>query len=115
MYTNYDDQGSRFGGQDGGSSIQTLSGDPDRVTSYAALDTSASRLYLMVINKDPEAIVDTKIDLKGFPYDSKAELYLYQNADLTGISQNEILAQPDDLRLTLPAYSITLLILNRAE
>jgi hypothetical protein len=76
MYTNYDDQGGRFGGQDAGTSIQTLSDDPDHVTSYAAIDTSGKQLYLMLINKDPQAAVNAQIDLSGFPYTSQAELYL---------------------------------------
>jgi hypothetical protein len=115
MYTNYDDQGGRFGGQEGGSSIQTSSEDPNRVTSYAAVDTSGKRLYLMLINKDPEAVVNAKIDLNGFPYTSQAELYLYRNDDLNRIRQNAIVVEPEDLQLTLPAYSITLLILNRSK
>jgi hypothetical protein len=114
MYTNYDDQNSRFGGEDGGISIQSLSEAPNQVTSYAAIDTSGSKLFLMLINKDPGRQVQAKIVVNGFLYQSEVELYHYGNDDSKGIRQDEILAQPADLGLTLPAYSITLLILKRS-
>lgn len=115
MYTNYDDQGGRFGGQEGGNSIQASSEDPDRITSYAATDTSGRRLYLMLVNKDPVAAINAKIDINGFPHTSQAKLYLYGNDELKGIKQNAILVGTEDLQLNLPAYSITLLILNRSQ
>ena len=115
MYTNYDDQGSRFGGADGGSSIQASSDDPSWVTSYAAMNSAGNQLYLMLINKDPEQVATTKIALDGFPYQPSAELYRYGNDNSNGVRQDQFLAQSGDLRLTLPAYSITLLVLDRAE
>jgi len=114
MYTNYNDQGSRFGGEDGGSSIQALSDDPDWITSYAATTTSGSQLCLMLINKDPEKLANAEIVLNGFQYQSEVGLYRYGNDHLQGITQENVSAQLGNLRLTLPVYSMTLLILSRS-
>jgi hypothetical protein len=114
MYTNYDDQGSRFGGADGGRSIPAASDHSDWVTSYAATSTSGSQVYLMLVNKDPDQAAHAKVVLNGFSYQSQVDVYRYGNDNPKGIIHEQIQAQPEGLGINLPAYSITLLVLNRS-
>ncbi len=114
MYTNYDDQGGRFGGTDGGTSVQAQSDHPDLVTSYAARDTSGNHMYLMLINKDPDQAANASIVLNGFSHQSLVDVYHYGNDHPEGITHEQIQAPTGDLNITLPAYSITLLVLGRS-
>lgn len=49
IYTNYDDQGARFGD----TSVWAETDDDYLVSVYAALDSATGNLQLMLANKDP--------------------------------------------------------------
>ena len=48
LYTNYDGRGGRFGDL----SVYASGGDSDLLSTYASVDSTSKRLYLMVVNKD---------------------------------------------------------------
>lgn len=115
LYSNYDGRGSRFGGADGGISVQALSSDAGRMSSHAAIDQAGDRLYLMLINKDRESAVRTQIAIDGFTYQPQVELYQYGANHLEAILPGTATVQTEELRVILPAYSITLLVLDSSE
>jgi hypothetical protein len=107
MYTNYDDQASRFGD----TSIQATSSDASQVSVYAARDSRTGRLTLMLLNKEPQHDLDVKLELNGFVPAKTATLYRYSAATPNGIA-HESFSLVTGSALTLPAYSITLLVLE---
>jgi hypothetical protein len=107
---NYDDQGGRFGE----TSIHAISNSPDQVSAYAGLNSSRDRLSVMLVNKDPRNDVTTTLDLHNIALAGQAKLYRYSAA-----TPNAITSAPFTLganrSLTLPAYSISLLVLEAQQ
>jgi hypothetical protein len=108
IYGNYDDAGSSFGG----AVVPATTTDPSRVGSYAALDPDTGVLRVMLVNKDPDAAVTTRLDLTGFAPAAEARRFTYGPADLSGIVSDTVGAAD---ALTLPASSITLVELEPAS
>jgi hypothetical protein len=104
---NYDGQGGRFGA----TSVQAVSSAPDIVSAYATLTSAKDRLTLMLINKDPKVDMTATLDLNNITPNGKATLYRYSAA-----SPNTITSAPLALdakgAVTLPAYSISLLVIE---
>jgi hypothetical protein len=105
MYTNYDGQGGRFGD----TSIYASSSFPGLVSSYAARNTATNRLTLMLINKDPRRDLAVALALGNLAPASPAMLYRYSQANPGAISRETLTVGPTTT-LTLPAYSMTLLV-----
>jgi len=108
MYTNYDGMGSRFGD----ASVFANSTDQDLVSSYAAIDSSTHNLHLMLINKSPVEEVTVDIELIDFTPMPGATAYQYFEANNNEIIKTELSVTEEDLTTTLPAYSITLLVIQ---
>ena len=108
MYTNYDGQGGRFGDL----SVLASSPDPDVITSFAALDTASGDLHLLLLNKLPSTAQPVNLELNHFAAAGPATLYRYSESQPTAIL-NETVADP--YNLTLPPYSITLLVIPGVE
>jgi hypothetical protein len=107
MYTNFDGRGGRFGD----TSVSAQSGDVDLLGSYAALDSATGDLHVMLVNKQVDGEIEAQLDLNGFvPVDS-ARLYRYDAANPEEITETTIDVEAGDFSITLPPYSITLLIL----
>ena len=107
MHGNYDDAGSRFGGR----VVPAESTDTGRVSSYAALDEATGVLRVMLVNKDPDDAITTRLDLTGFEPVAEARRFTYGPGDLTGIVADTVGAT--DV-LTLGASTITLVELEPA-
>lgn len=107
MHGNYDGAGSRFGGR----VVPALSAEPNRVSSYAAIDEATGVLRVMLVNKDPEDAVTTRLDITGFESAGDARRFTYGPADLTGILADTVDASGV---LTLDASTITLVELEPA-
>ncbi|MCL5996859.1 MAG: endoglucanase, partial [Chloroflexi bacterium] len=112
MYTNYDDNGGRFGD----TSVQAVSIDPDKVSAFASVDGKSGNLMVMLINKDPggEAQIKLNVDNFSFAAGRTATLYRYSQAQVTGITR-EAITLDDAGMLKLPAYSISLIVVDRQQ
>jgi len=107
LFMNYDDRGGHFGE----TSVQAVSNAPDQISAYASLNTAKDRLTLMLINKDPNNDMAVNLDIKNVSQSRNATLYRYSAANSNGIvSTPLVLDQPG--ALTLPAYSISLLVIE---
>jgi hypothetical protein len=107
LYTNYDDQGSRFDG----STVFTTSNNPD-LASYAAIDNQAGQMKIMLINKNPNQQVDLNLQVVGYTVEPSAFLYRYSNEQPDKIVKHNLSIPADSIPLTLPAYSISLIVLS---
>ncbi len=106
MYTNYDDQGSRFGD----SALPATSSNRDQVSVYASRDSRTGKTMVMLINKLPDRSIPVSLQMDGIKGD-KAELFRYGQDNAQGITRQS-LALTTDSTVTLPPYSITLLVME---
>jgi hypothetical protein len=107
MYTNYDDQGSRFGQH----SVYAASDQADTVSAFAGVDPSSGKLSVMLMNKDPRQPHEIALQASHFATSGKATLYRYSESQ-----PDKIVSEPfvpgADTALTLPPYSISLLVME---
>jgi hypothetical protein len=108
IYTNYDGKGSRFGD----TSVDTASSDISVVGSYAAIDSKTGKLHLMLINKNPETATKVQMKLNNFLSKPDAEVYMYSQSNLNKLQLSTVPLTTEDNVLTLPPYSISLVILS---
>jgi mannan endo-1,4-beta-mannosidase len=108
MYTNYDDQGGKFGD----TALETISDNPDQLGAYASLDSETGNLHLMLINKNPDESIEVKMDLSGFGAPSVTTLYHYSEANLDEIVSEEVDWSEYDENIELPPYSISHFVLE---
>jgi hypothetical protein len=103
LYSNYDDQGSRFGGN----ALSTHVKLDDAVRAYTAFDQAAQRLQVMLINTDEQHDLSARLDLKNLPTFTQAAIYRYSAAQ-----PDRLVRQPMAWTdyIDLPASSITLLV-----
>ena len=109
MYTNYDSNGNRFGE----TSVQAKSSNWNTLGSYAALDKASGNLHVMLINKDAQDAAVTQVLLNHFTSQGNATQYRYEeeNGDIT----SSTVKVSDNFDITLPPYSITLLVIEPEE
>jgi hypothetical protein len=107
LFMNYDDRGGHFGD----TSVQALTDAPDQVSAYAGLNNAKNRLTLMLVNKDPNNDMTVNLDIKNFDHAGAATLYRYSAANSGGIVSMP-LALENQGAVTLPAYSISLLVIE---
>ena len=107
MYTNYDDQGSRFGQ----TSVYAASDQPDVVSAFAGIDPTSGKLSVMLVNKDPQQAQDIALQASNLAPRGKATLYRYSQ-----VQPDRIVSEPfmpgAGTPLTLPPYSISLLVME---
>jgi hypothetical protein len=103
LYTNYDSQGSFFGG----TSVQAISSNYDMLSCYAAQDASGV-LLVMVLNKSPIADLTPTIQLANVQANG-AQVYQVSEdtPNLTRLADITLPGQA--FSMTFPASSITLL------
>lgn len=111
MYLDYDGAGGRFGD----TSLTAGSADPDQVSVFAARRSGDGALTLMVVNKSTQEVT-APLSVTGIADDASAQVYRYGEADPAAIAH-----LPDqsldggEAALTLPAYSITELVVPSAD
>jgi hypothetical protein len=108
MYTNYDNQGGRFGDI----SVQAQSSNLDVVSSYAAIEEETGNLTLILINKDPQNAITSLVDFTGFSAAETAGLYQYSADQPDDIVASSISTGSDNVEILLPPYSISLIVLS---
>ena len=108
MFRNFDGKGGSFGNI----SVQALSTDQEKLSTYAALSSSNDSLSVVVINKAFVPLTST-LTVANFGNFGGAWVYRYSDADLTGIQalgfQNSTV---NTLQLLYPANSITVLMIQ---
>jgi Glycoside hydrolase family 44 len=87
MYRNYDGAGAQFGD----TSVQAVSADQDRLSVYAALDSSDGSLKLMVINKT-DVPLTSNLKVQGYAAGSSIKVYRYGSANLSAIETDSATA-----------------------
>jgi hypothetical protein len=107
LFMIYDDRGGHFGD----TSVQALSDAPNQVSAYAGLNSAKDRLTVMLVNKDPNNAMAVNLDIKNFNHQGKATLYRYSAANSGGIVSTPF-ALDSQGAITLPAYSISLLVIE---
>jgi hypothetical protein len=108
LYTNYDGNGGSFVGD----SVRAESSSLDQLSSYAAYDPQAGQLKLILINKQPEQSAEIQVNLNNFTPASPAALYRYDAANLQGIQATTLPIESPFFQLSLPPYSLTLLVIS---
>jgi hypothetical protein len=109
MYTNFDDDGGRFGG----TSVQARAQDHNIVSAFAAVDSGSGDLHLMLINKQPDEPVSLHVRLNNFKPRSSARLYRFDETNPDRIVSSDLDIGGQNFPVLLPPYSITLLVLGR--
>lgn len=106
LYRNYDGKKSGFGE----TSVQANVPNPDALSAFAALRASDGALTVMLINKTPDAPAPVTLALANFA--PKGAIQVWQLTAANAIArQKDLPASGSTLRLTVPAQSVTLLIL----
>ncbi len=109
MYRNYDGEYGRFGD----TSVRAESEDDDLVSVFAAVNSETGQLTIMMINKQPEQEVTISLQIDEYPLTSEATLYQYTSDDLEAITATpQPISTETPSYITIPAYSINLLVLN---
>lgn len=106
LFGNYDDNGSSFGDM----SVVAESADHNRISSYASIDSKTGNLHVMLVNKQPDIISTTTVDLGNFAAAENATIYHYSAENLQGIQSDSVAVANGEVTLTLPTYSITHLV-----
>ena len=105
MYRNYDGNDSTFGD----TSVSAAGGDPDEVSSFAAVRSADGALTVMAINKQLSFDAPVTITLTNFPHGGTAEPWQLTAANvITRLS--DVPLSNGVLNATLPAQSITLFV-----
>jgi hypothetical protein len=110
LFTNFDDKGSTFGDR----SIPVKASNDDKVSAYAALDSSSGKLRLLLVNTQPDTEQKIEVRLpKALPAQSANRYELSAQTGNRLAAQNPIDVLNDTkLEIILPAYSATLLDLE---
>ena len=109
MFRNFDGAGSNFGE----TSVRAASSDLTSVTTYASLDSvNAGRVVMVVINKATVAKT-TSVSLSHATSLTRAEVYQLTSAAPSPVRGADVTTtQANSFRLTLPAMSVTTLLLR---
>jgi Glycoside hydrolase family 44 len=106
LYTNYDGSHHGFGTT---SVSDVNNGNPDLFSSYAALDSTAKTLTVMVLNKDPQNATRVQVALSGF---NPASFVSYTLASSAPTKITASSSQSWSAVETFAPYSATLLIIT---
>ena len=106
LYRNYDGRKSGFGE----TSVLARIPNPDSLSAFAALRSSDGALTVMIINKTPDAAAPVALALANFVPKGSVQVWQLTAAN-TIARQKDLTPFGSALRLTVPAQSVTLLIL----
>lgn len=112
MYRNYDGHNATFGDV----SASAQSNVPDKLAVYASEDTHTGQLKLIAINKADREEISASISLQGAGFKGPARVYGLSAA--TGLAIKPL---PDaslsgsSLSYSLPPYSVTLIVVDKAR
>ncbi|MCM3870015.1 MAG: hypothetical protein ND895_04890, partial [Pyrinomonadaceae bacterium] len=109
MYRNYDGNKSTFGDV----SVSDTVPDPDTLSSFAAIRYIDGALTVMVINKSLSSNTPVTINLANFSAGSSTQVWQLTAANAIN-RLNDISSSGSSLSLTVPAQSITLLVIPTA-
>jgi hypothetical protein len=105
MYRNYDGAGGAFGDV----SVRAATPDPDNVSAFAARRTSDGALTVMLVAKRLSGASSTTVNLAGFQ--AAGPVQVWRLASSNAITRlTDIAASGNAVSLSLPAQSITLLV-----
>jgi hypothetical protein len=111
MFRNYDGTNSGFGEI----SISTTSGvNPDLVSVFGAIRTNDNVLTIMVINKQSQKGVETRITLNSWPPAGNAQVWQLTSAN-TIARLSDVEVKGANFTNTVPAQSITLFVVPGAS
>ncbi|HYC61735.1 MAG TPA: glycoside hydrolase family 44 protein [Thermoanaerobaculia bacterium] len=106
MYRNYDGNQSRFGNV----SVSATGPNPDNVSAFAAHRTADDQLTVMIIAKVLTGTTPVTVNLANFPASGAAQRWQLDSANAITQLANVALSG-SSLSLTVPAQSITLLVI----
>lgn len=110
LYTNYDGEGGSFGD----TSVWSDTTDYDTLSSYASLDSETGDLHLMLVNKYLDAPLEVQVELGNFQTQPEAMYYQIDRVDSSQIASGTAeIGESGVFTITLPAYSITHLVINK--
>jgi hypothetical protein len=110
IYRNYDGNDSAFGD----TSVAATVPDPDNLSAFAAIRTNDSALTIMVINKTLSGLTPLQLSVTNFANSGTAQAWQFAANNV--ITQLAPIPYADGLLSnTLPAQSITLLVLPTAK
>ncbi|NOH02329.1 MAG: endoglucanase [Chloroflexi bacterium] len=106
MYRNYDGNGGKFGE----TSLSAVSGDPSRLSVFAAERNGDGAMTVIIINKTNETITGNAA-LENFTPDGLARVFQYSASNLNAIvPQPDLATTPSGFTYNFPANSITLIV-----
>ncbi len=108
LFTNYDGKKSGFGN----TSVQAAVPNADALSAFAAVRTSDGALTVMVISKAPGNSSAVTLALSNFISNGKAQIWQLTSANVI-THLPDVAAGATGLTVTVPAQSITLLVLPR--
>jgi hypothetical protein len=107
MFRNYDGNNGHFGN----TSISCTGGNPDEVSGFASQEGANGAIQVMLINKRPTVAANVKVALA---HSAAANGVVYQLAKNQMSKISEATVTSGSLALTLPAESITLVVISPA-
>lgn len=107
LYTNYDGQGSRFEG----TALPVRLTTPEAIGAYAALDEVTGTMRLMLVNRQPDVAEPLRILFEGFEPAGAVTQYRYDESN-PAIMQADVESEAGEIGVTLPPYSVTLLVIG---
>jgi len=105
MYRNYDGAKSTFGDV----SVRATAPNPDDVSAFASLRTRDGALTIMLISKTPGAAKTVTLNVSHFASDGSVQRWQLAENEITRV------ADLSSLTLTLPAQSVTMLVIPPAS
>ena len=105
MYRNVDGTNGGFGDV----SVRATTPNPDQVSAFAAERAASGDLTVMVVNKDPSTNVEATISFTNFPHAGFASIWRMSGTQ--AIARLPDTSFTSNLTLTLPAQSVTLVVL----
>jgi hypothetical protein len=109
LYRNYDGRKSTFGD----TSVSARAPDPDQLSAFGAMRGKDGALTVMLVNKALGESNDVLLRLSGVPASGKAQPYQLTSANVIEKLPREAY-RGGKLRITVPAQSVTLLVLPGA-
>lgn len=109
LYRNYDGAGSAFGD----TSVSASAPAPDSISAFAALRSTDGALTMMLVNKQLSAAAPVAMHVAGFTAGAAAHRWRLA-APGAIVAQSDVPAAAGNLNLTLPAQSVSLLVLPPA-
>ena len=112
MYRNYDGNRGTFGDV----SVSALSSIPEKLTVFVSEDTKTHQLKIMLLNKTPQEQMETQIELQGGDFGGAAKVYqMSDSTHLTIQAMPDVPVNGDGLKVSVPPYSITLLVIDKVR